>query len=141
MADKTQSSGLHIMSQAEFVLDPPNRSTTCAYKTAEIKCSGGGPPCSACHFITSECVYETSRRDRFKEFVCQACFASSPRLIKCRATQLNHTLTALLRDLSKHVDSHDQKRIVEALEEVRFLRIAAFLALDCDLLQFCVDKG
>lgn len=62
----------------------------------------------------------------------QACCASFPMLSKCRATQLNHTLTALLRDLSKHVDSNDQKRIAEALDEVHFFWIAAFLARDCD---------
>ncbi|KAF1915856.1 fungal-specific transcription factor domain-containing protein [Ampelomyces quisqualis] len=44
-------------------------------------------------------------------------YSSSSWLIWRRATQLNHRLTALLRDLSRHVDSRDQKRIADALNE------------------------
>jgi hypothetical protein len=39
-------------------------------------------------------------------------------LIASRATNLNHTLTALLRELSERVNEEDKQKIGDALENV-----------------------
>lgn len=64
----------------------------------KIKCTGAGPPCSACQASSLDCSYELARRDRLRE-----------------AKQQNAVLSILLRDLSERANSDDKIRIDEAL--------------------------
>ncbi|CAN9163708.1 unnamed protein product [Alternaria alternata] len=63
------------------------------------KCSGEVPHCSYCQINSLDCVYEKAKKDRLRE-----------------ATQLNHTLATLLRDLSEHVDNVNKQKIDDALQ-------------------------
>ncbi|KAH7410079.1 fungal-specific transcription factor domain-containing protein [Phaeosphaeria sp. MPI-PUGE-AT-0046c] len=76
--------------------------TSATYRFTEIKCTGDGPPCSACQASSLECSYEQARRDRLRE-----------------ATQQNAALSALLRNLSGRVNAEDQTRIDVALADIQ----------------------
>jgi hypothetical protein len=65
-----------------------------------------------------DCVYEQARRDRLRECVFPDGTTYDALNRVCRATELNHKLIALLRDLAERTDEADSEKIEEVLSTV-----------------------